>query len=79
MDKVAYCWPGELAIYPKEQLDEVTFRGAREGGKLLDAVDLGVQIATKAEDGDGVIHSSGDLERTGIPVADASRALFQCR
>lgn len=62
MDQVADGWPGNLAIDPKLQLDQIALGGASEGGKLLVGLDLGVEVAAAGEDGGRIVHLAGDIE-----------------
>lgn len=49
MDQVADGWPGNLAIDPKLQLDQIALGGAGKGGKLLVGLDPGVEVAACVE------------------------------
>lgn len=62
MDQVADGWPGNLAIDPKSQLDQIALGGAGEGGKPLVGLDLGVGVAAAGEDGGRSVHLAGDIE-----------------
>ena len=75
MDQVADGRPGNLAIDPKLQLDQIALGGAGEGGKLLVGLDLGVEVAAVGEDGRRIVHLAGDVEGTREPVAQARGAI----
>ena len=45
VDQVADGRPGNLAVDPKLQLNQIALGGAGEGGKLLVGFDLGVEVA----------------------------------
>lgn len=49
MDQVADGRPGNLAVDPRLELDQIALGGAGEGGKLLVGFDLGVEVAACVE------------------------------
>ena len=75
VDQVADGRPGNLAVAPKLQLDQIALGGAGEGGKLLVGLDLGVEVAAAGEDGGRVVHLAGDVKGTREPVAQARGAI----
>lgn len=76
MDEVADGRPGNLAINPKLELDQIALGGAGEGCKLFVSLYLGVEVAAVGEDCRGVIHFAGDVEGAREPVAQACGTVF---
>ena len=77
MDEVADGRPGNLAVDPKLELDQVALGGAGEGGELVVGRDLGVEVAAVGEDCRGVVHFAGDVEGAREPVAQAGGAVVE--
>lgn len=75
MDEVANSRPGNLAVDPKLELDQIALGGASEGCKLFVSLNLGVEVAAVGEDCRGVIHFAGDVEGAREPVAQARGAV----
>lgn len=69
VDEVADGRPGNLAVDPKLELDQIALRGAGEGRELFVSLYLGVEVAAVGEDCRGVIHFAGDVEGAREPVA----------
>lgn len=78
MDEVADGRPGNLAVDPKLELDQIALGGAGEGCKLFVSLYLGVEVAAVGEDCRGVIHFAGDVEGAREPVAQARGAVVDC-
>lgn len=75
MDEVANGRPGNLAVDPKLELDQIALGGAGEGSELFVSLDLGVEVAAAGEDCRRVIHFAGDIEGAREPVAQARGAV----
>lgn len=69
MDEVADGRPGNLAVDPKLELDQIALGGAGEGSELFVSLDLGVEVTAVGEDCRGVIHFAGDVKGAREPVA----------
>ena len=50
MDEVADGRPGNLAVDPKLELDQIALGGAGEGRELFVSLNLGVEVAAVGED-----------------------------
>lgn len=75
MDQVADGRPGNLAVDPKLELDQIALGGAGEGRELFVSFYLGVEVAAVGEDCRRVIHFAGDIEGAREPVAQARGAI----
>ena len=68
MDEVAHSRPGNLAVDPKLELDQIALSGTGEGRELFVSLYLGVEVAAVGEDCRSVIHFAGDVKGAREPV-----------